>query len=169
MLRLVPQKESRWVELDKLGVSVKIRPLTTAVVTAAKSEAIKRVAALRAEAEAQEEAGFPPDPLRPGYANPDWRAGLIEQFVAEALLRFAAEEWTGVGDEHGNPLPLTPEAIQAFAQHEPAARAFLEAAQAPIYAATAEGNVSAPFSNGAGGTGASTAPDAAMPDAPPAH
>lgn len=168
MLRLTMDKEPRWLDLADIGVRVQMRPLTTAVVTAAKSEAVKRVAALRAEAEDQERAGFPQDPLTPSYRNPDWRAGLIEQYVAEALLRFGALAWEGVADATGAHLPLEPAAIEAFAAHEPAARAFLDAALRPLDAVAAEGNVSAPSSPGAGGEGATTARDAAMTDAPTA-
>jgi hypothetical protein len=47
MLRLKPQTESAWIDLPKVGARVKVRPLTTSIVTAAKSEARKRVAAGR--------------------------------------------------------------------------------------------------------------------------
>jgi hypothetical protein len=166
MLRLTMQRESRWLELAGLGVSIKMRPLTTAVVTAAKSEAIKRLAAMQAAAEEKAAAGF--DAEGPGFTDANWRAGLIEQYVAEALLRYGAEEWSGVGDADGNPLPLGPAAFEAFAAHEPAARAFLAAALDPLDAVAAEGNVCAPSLPGAGGEGANTAPDAAT-DAQPAR
>ena len=42
MLKLTRQRESRWIELDGLGVRIKVKPLTTAIMEAFRSEAIKR-------------------------------------------------------------------------------------------------------------------------------
>jgi hypothetical protein len=168
MLRLIPQKESRWLDLP-MGVRVKVRPLTTAVVSAAKNEAFKRAAVLRVEADEQAATGFGADPTAPGWANADWRAGAIEEFYAEALMRFAVEEWEGVGDEAGEPLPITPASLRALASCEPIARAFLDEAMRLLNAVSAEGNGFAPTSRGDGAGAATTAPDAATTAAQPVH
>lgn len=162
MLRLTMQRESRWIEAA--GARVRVRHLTTAIITAAKSEALKRVAAIQAEEEDKVAQGF----AQPNVGAANIRAGLVEQFVAEALLRYAAEEWEGVCDETGAPLPLGDAAYDALAAHEPFAREFLNAAFKPLDALASEGNGSAPSSPGAGVGGATTAPDAAMADARPA-
>ena len=104
----------------------------------------------------------------PTWENPDWRAGMVAQYSAEAILRFAVEEWEGVGDEDGNPLAPSPEAFAAFAAHPDATRALMAIAVEEAEAVAAEGNASAPSSPGAGGEGANTAPDAAT-GAPPAR
>ena len=165
MLRLTPQTESRWIDLPRFGARIRIRPLSTAVMAAARGEASKRVAMLWREAEAQEQAGFPPDPTGPSFANPIWRDGVVRQYFAAALLRYAAEAWEGVADQDGNPLLLDAVAAEAFAAHDEAASAFLDAALAPIEALAAEGNASAPSSPGAGDEGANTVPAAGTADA----
>lgn len=167
MLRLVPQREPRWIDLPDFGVRIKLRPLTTAVLTAARAECTKRMAAMQKEVEDQQRAGFDPDPVGPGWGNPNWRLGMMQQMLTETLIRYAAQEWEGVTDEAGAPLPINAASAQAFAEHDKAAEAFLTAALAPVDAVAAEGNGSAPSSPGAGELGANTAPDAATADAPP--
>jgi hypothetical protein len=169
MLRLTQVKESRWHDLEGFGVRLLLRPMTTAVVTAARNEALKRVAHEWEAAKAAEEDGTPMDAGMATWANPDWRAGMQDQYVAEALLRFSVEAWEGVVGEDGAPLPLSPASFQAFAAHPEASRAFLKIVLAPIEAVAAEGNGSAPSSPGAGDGGGTTAPDAAMADAQPAR
>lgn len=169
MLKLTRQRESRWIELAGLGVRIKVKPLTTAIMEAFRSEAIKRLAALRLQADEQARAGFPLDPAGANITNPAWRDGLAAQMMAEGLLRYAAEEWEGVVGDDGGPLPLDAAAIEAFAAHDVAASAFLREVMAPIADVAAEGNASAPFSPGAGEGDAIIAPDAAMVGAAPVH
>lgn len=167
MLKLTPQRESRWLELAKLGIRVRVRPLTTAVLSAARAEAGKRVALAWAAQKEKAAAGFGPEDTADDLGNPSWREGVSAQYFAAALLRYAGEAWEGVGDHHGNPLPLNSVTAEAFAEHDQAATAFLDAALAPLDALAAEGNGSAPSSRGGGEGGASIAPAAAT-DAPPA-
>jgi len=169
MIRLSFARESRWLDLPAIGVRIKVKPLTTAVMEAFRSDAVKRIALLRQEAEAQAEAGFPMDPTGPNVTNPAWRDGLAAQMMAEGILRYAAEAWEGVAGEDGEPLPLDAASIQAFAAHDQAAGAFLREVLAPMDAVRAEGNGFAPSSHGHAGEGATTAPAAAMTDAPPVH
>lgn len=169
MIRLSMQRESRWIDLDGLGVRLRVKPLTTAIMEAFRSEAVKRIAALRQQAEQQAGAGFPLDPTGPNVTNPAWRDGLAAQFMAEALLRYAVEEWEGVTDDAGAPLPIDPASIEAFAAHDAAANAFLREIMAPLSAVAAEGNGSAPSSPGDGGAEPTTAPAAGTEAAPAVH
>lgn len=162
MLRLTPQKDSRWVEIARFGVRIKLRPLTTAVMSAARAEAAKRLALLWQEHRDKAEAGFAGEDTGPSMDNVNWRDGIVRQYFAAALLRYAGEAWEGVGDEDGEPLPLNSVAAEKFAEHDDAASAFLEAAMAPLDALAAEGNGSALSSPGAGEEDASIAPDAEM-------
>lgn len=168
MLRLNQKREDRWLELDKIGVRILIRPLDTAVITAARNDAAKRIAALWAEEVAAAESGFPSDPTGPNFANPSWRSAMQQQFFAASLLRVAAKEWVGVLGEDGEPAPIDPATTEAFAAHDEASHAFLAEALTPVASVSAEGNASAPSSPGAGDGGATTAPDAATTVAPPA-
>ncbi len=169
MLRLTRQRESRWIELEGLGVRIQVRPVTTAIAATVRAEAQKRAAALWADAEKQKEAGFDPDPTGANITNPHWRAGLVNQLHAELLLRYAAEAWEGVVGEDGAALPIDAASAMAFAEHDGAAQAFLKAMYAEEDAAAAEGNASAPFSPGAGEGGAITAPAASPGAAQPVH
>lgn len=168
MLRLSTRREPAWIELPAVGARIRMRPVTTAVLTAARAEASKRLAAQRKEADAAVEAGMPGDPTGPNAANPNWQIGLLQQYLAEALLRYGAEAWEGVVGEDGAPLPIDAASAEAFAQHEAAARHFLDAVLAPIEAVTAEGNGSAPSSAGGSDGGAAIAMDAAKAAAPTA-
>lgn len=164
MLRLKKQTESRWIDLPN-GVRIKVRPLSTAYLTAARSEAVKRIAAMQKEEEDKVAAGFPVDPSGPTFANANFRNGVAQQMLAETLLRYLGEEWEGVGDENGEPLPIDAASAQAFAALDDMAAAFLAAVLAPLDAVSAEGNGFAPGSPSSGPAGGMPAPDAAMADA----
>jgi hypothetical protein len=81
-------------------VLVKLRPLTTSLLVAARSD--PEVANLPAGATAEQ-------------------AALA---LAKALARRAILEWKGLGDEDGNPIEPTPEAINDLLDYWPAFEAF---------------------------------------------
>jgi len=84
--------------------------------------------------------------------------------MAQAVARMVITEWSGVGDAEGNPLPVTPEGIDALLNIWPVFEAFQEKALGPHLVLDAEKNGSAPSPNGssAGATDiAQPAPDAA--------
>ena len=166
MLKLTQPATSRWIEIGRLGVRIKIRPLTTAIMSAARGEAAKRIALAWREQKDRGAAGFGVEDTAASLDNPTWRDGLARQYFAAALLRYAGEAWEGVGDADGNPLPLDSVAAEKFAELDEAAGPFIEAALAPLDALAAEGNVSAPSSPGAGDGDATTALDAGMAAAP---
>lgn len=150
---------SRWLELP-YGVRIEVEPLTTARATAARNEALRRAGALTAEADAAAKAGQEFAPMSFTGANISAIAGITMEFEIEALARFGIRRWEGVNGDDGNPLPVTPEACEALAQHPEIGVAFWAAYRRPIDDLAAEGNVSAPSASSDGAAGAITAPDA---------
>lgn len=98
MLKLKLDREPRWIDLGH-GVKVKVRPLTTAL--------MKGVQAKFA--------------AHPGADDPP--SGRVASFVG-LLAREAILEWEGVGDENGEPAPVTPENVEALMELWPLAEAF---------------------------------------------
>jgi len=139
MFRLSLTNEMRWLELP-MGVRVEVRPLTTAIVEAAASEALKRVALLQVEASVAEKAGQPYDKGGFNGANSSAMDGLWNQYRAEALARYGVNRWEGVGGPDGNPLPPSPQAIEAFAAHPALAREFVRLYAQPVAEIVSEGN-----------------------------
>ena len=99
MLKLDLSNEPAWLDLGH-GVRVKLRPLTTALMVAARGD--PAVQAL------DEDAG-------------DEESALA---FARALARVAILDWEGVGDAEGNPIPISPEAIEALLDLWPLFEAF---------------------------------------------
>lgn len=157
--------QPRWLELPH-GVRVEVEPLTTALATAARNDAMQIVQALRREEEARAAAGQPSDPSGWNGANPAFLVGVGMQKEIETLACIGIRRWEGVGGDDGQPLPVTPETCKLFAAHKEMGPAFYDAYMAPIRAVSAEGEGSRP-SSGSGGAGAENiAPDAtAAPEA----
>lgn len=149
----------RWLELP-YGVRVEVEPLTTARATAARNEALRRASAITAEAEAAAKAGQDMAPGAFTGANVSAVAGITMEFEIEALARFGIRRWEGINGADGNPLPVTPEACEALAQHPDLGVAFWAAYRRPLDDLAAEGNGSAPSASSDGAAGATTAPDA---------
>ena len=99
MLTLDLTNEPRWLELLP-GVRVKLRPLTTALMVAARAD---------------------PDiaKLPEGAANEE--AALA---MAKALGRIAIIDWEGVGDAVGEQIPVSPAGTDALLDIWPAFEAF---------------------------------------------
>jgi len=89
MLRLNLAREPYWLDLG-LGVRVRVEPLTTALMVAARSDPGVR--------------GLPK-----GSSDDE-----IAVIFARALAERAILDWEGVGDAVGNPTPVTPEGIAAL-------------------------------------------------------
>ena len=149
----------RWLELP-YGVRIEVEPLTTARATAARNEALRRASALTAEAEAAAKAGQELSAASFTGANVSAVAGITMEYEIEALARFGIRRWEGITGDDGNPLPVTPEACEALAQHPDLGVAFWAAYRRPLDDLAAEGNGSAPFASSDGAAGATTAPDA---------
>jgi hypothetical protein len=48
----------------------------------------------------------------------------LARIVAKAVARIVVKDWEGIGDEDGNPLPLTPDGIDALLELWPIFEAF---------------------------------------------
>ncbi|MBC9248321.1 hypothetical protein H4P12_16760 [Paracoccus sp. 11-3] len=99
MLTLDLSNEPRWHDLVP-GVRVKLRPLTTALMVATRSD--------------------PDVETVPDKSSDDERALIF----AKALARRAVLAWEGVGDAEGNAIDPSPEAIDALLDIWPIFEAF---------------------------------------------
>ena len=123
MLRLDLTAEPRWLDLGH-GVRLRVAPLTTALMVAARADLA--VAAL------------------PETASPE----ALALAMAKALARRAVLDWEGVGDASGDPLPVTPAGIDALLDVWPVFEAFQTGYVAKGLLLDAEKNASAPSPNG---------------------
>jgi hypothetical protein len=105
MLRLNLSNEPQWLDLGH-GVRLLVEPLTTAVMLAARSDPAIQAATQVAEGD--------------GAASND----DLARIVAKAVARIVVKDWEGVGDAEGNPLPLTPDGIDALLEIWPIFEAF---------------------------------------------
>ena len=122
-----------WCDLVP-GVRVKLRPLTTALMVAARSD--PTIVDLPKEARTEE-------------------AALA---MAKALARKAILDWEGVGDAEGAPLAVSPEAIDALLDVWPVFEAFQTRYVAKGLLLDAEKNVSSPLPIGSSAGAAAIAP-----------
>ena len=123
MLTLDLTNAPQWCDLIP-GVSVKLRPLTTALMVSARGD--PAIADLP-EGAATEEAALA---------------------MAKALARRAILAWEGIGDADGNPIDPTPDAIDALLDIWPAFEAFQTHYVAKALILDAEKNASAPLPTG---------------------
>jgi hypothetical protein len=94
MLRLNLKKEPYWLELPA-EVKVKVRPLSTAIMSAAQSSVIKQITDWRQERKSRLEIGADVGDL-PDVDDEETRLGLSESMLIKALARGAVIEWQGV-------------------------------------------------------------------------
>ncbi|MFP1646465.1 hypothetical protein [Pontitalea aquivivens] len=123
MLRLDLSQEPGWLDLMP-GVRVQLRPLSTALMVA-----VQRDPAVR---------DLPDD------APEEVRAVA----AAKALARRAILAWEGVGDGDGQPIPVTPEGIDALLEIWPIFEAFQSGYVARALLLDAEKNASSPLPTG---------------------
>jgi hypothetical protein len=84
MIRLDLKREPHWLDLGH-GVRVHVRPCTTALMMAARAEV--------------QRASLPPQ-------NESEAAGERTAALVKALGRLGIQDWEGVGDAEGEPVPL---------------------------------------------------------------
>ena len=123
MLRLNLAREAEWLDLA-LGVRVKVEPLTTAIMVAARTDPAVRAIA----------PGTPDDSIAVTFAK---------AIAARAIL-----DWEGVGDADGTPIPVSPEAIDALLDLWSIFEKFQTAYVVKGLELEAEKNVSAPLLTG---------------------
>ena len=123
MIRLQLSPDPQWLDLGH-GVRLQLLPLTTALMVATRSDlAVQDI-----------------DP----EASNDARAAIF----AGALARRAVMDWEGVGDADGNPLPVSPDGIDALLSLWPIFEAFNLHSVSPGMLLDAEKNGSAPSPTG---------------------
>ena len=144
MLTLDLTNAPRWLDLLP-GVRLKLRPLTTALMVSARTDAA--IQALPSDAGPEE----------------------LAMIMAKAMARRAVLDWEGVGDAEGNPVPVTPEGIDALLDIWPAFDAFQSAYVAKWLLLEQEKNVSAPLPSGGSVGAIATVPPARLAKAPGAR
>lgn len=147
MLRLKVERQPHWLDMPQ-GVRVQVRPLTTAVSEAAFADALERIRPVKMAADDAAKAGTPMASNEPNGSNAAWLQGLQWQYLVDALARYGILAWEGIGDELGDPLPVTPAACEAFAAHPDMGREFYRLYRVEVDAVEAEGNGSAPSASG---------------------
>lgn len=123
MIRLNLSTDPKWIDLLP-GVRLQIAPVTTAVMASARADASL-------------------DSL-----NPEAPKEVLAVAMAKAVARRVVEDWEGVGNEAGQPVPVTPDGIDALLDIWPAFEAFQEKVLGPHLMLDAEKNGSAPSPNG---------------------
>ena len=136
MLTLDLTHTPRWVELIP-GLRVQLRPLTTALMVAARADPALDLAAAEGEAPVSTEA--------------------LALTMAKALARQAILDWEGVGDAEGQPLPVSPVAIDALLDIWPVFEAFQTIYVSKGLLLDAEKNVSPPLPIGSSAGAIATA------------
>ena len=123
MLKLNLSNESAWLDLGH-GVRVRLLPLTTALMVAARND--------------QTVADLPENAT-------DEQSALV---FAKALGRLAITGWEGVGDENGKPVDVSREGIDALLDVWPLFEAFQTEYVAGGLLLDQEKNVSSPLPSG---------------------
>jgi hypothetical protein len=125
MLRLNLAREPHWLDLGP-GVRVRVEPLTTPLMVAARSDPALRT-------------------LPEGTSDDE-----IAVVFGKALAERAILDWEGVGDAEGNPVPVTPEGIAALLDIWPIFERFQMGYVARGLELEQEKNASAPSPTGSG-------------------
>jgi hypothetical protein len=141
MLKLNLSNEPAWLDLGH-GVRVRLLPLTTALMVAARND--------QTIADLPEKAS-------------DEQSALV---FAKALGRLAIAEWEGVGDEGGNPVDISPEGIDALLDVWPLFEAFQTEYVAGGLLLDQEKNVSSPLPSGSSAGATDTVTPVAAPAKP---
>jgi len=143
MIRLNLTATPAWLTLAP-GLRLHVAPLTTALMVSARAD--------------------PTIEAMPDTATPE----ELALAMAKAVARRAILDWEGVGDDAGNPMPVTPAGIDALLEVWPIFEAFQTRYIARGLILDAEKNVSAPLPSGpsAGATGTVRPARGAAPTVP---
>jgi hypothetical protein len=144
MIRLDLSREPRWLDLGH-GVRLHVGPLTTSLMAAARSDPAVTA-------------------LPEGASNE-----TIAVAMAKALARLVALDWEGVGDAEGNPVPVTPEGIDALLDILPLFEAFQlrYVSRGLLLEQEKNGSALSPNGTSPGATSTADPAPAAAPSAPP--
>jgi hypothetical protein len=148
------------------GLTVTVKPLTTAGMAAAQAAARRAVDAIERQARERNEAGLAPDGL-PDLSTEGERDGFYQaQLIRELAVRHVTS-WTGV-ELGGGPAPPTPENIAAVMELYPVGERFFQEFTLRQVLLNAAKNGSGPSAAGtfSRAEGPSTAKAAAMTTCP---
>ncbi len=123
MIRLDLSVGPKWLDLGH-GLRLHVLPVTTAIMVAARNDPAVEA-------------------LPEGASKED-----MALVMAKAVARRVVTGWEGVGDANGNPVPVTPEGIDALLDIWPVFEAFQTRCLAPHLMLDAEKNASAPSPTG---------------------
>ncbi|WP_413874566.1 hypothetical protein [Albidovulum sp.] len=138
MIRLNLTATPEWLDLAP-GLRLLVGPLTTALMVSARAD--------------------PAIETLPEGASQE----ALALAMAKAVARRAALDWEGVGDATGQPLPVTPEGIDALLEIWPVFEAFQTQYVARGLLLDVEKNVSAPSPTGPSAGATAIAPPAKLP------
>jgi hypothetical protein len=123
MIDLAQRSEPYEIALP-YGLSVTVKPLTTAGMAAAQAAARRAVEAIERQARERTDAGLPPNGL-PDLSAEGERDGFYQaQLIRELAVRHVTS-WTGV-DLEGGPAPPTPENVAAVMELYPVGERFFQ-------------------------------------------
>lgn len=137
MIRLGMPREARWIDLP-VGVRLKVRPLITALMQAAKFRAEREYRAAAEAWKTAAEAGLA-DGMVP-LDTDDRKAALLFSITVNEIARECVLDWEGVGNLEGEPIAFTSEGLPELMSHNGVAEAFWAAMTSPAAAVAAEGN-----------------------------
>ncbi len=161
MLRLNLKKQPYWLELPA-GVRVKLRPLSTAIMSAAQACVIKQITGWRRERQSRLEAGADVSDI-PDVDDEETRLGLSESLLIKALARGAIIEWQGVLTSDGDaPATVSDQAVNDLMDIWFIAQEFWKHYTDALFLLEAEGNASGPAANGTLAAGRDIAQPAMM-------
>ena len=148
MLKLDIKTEPYWIELPA-KVRVKVKPVSTAIMSAAQSMALDNYRQLVESGEL--------DP-----ANDALRKGMSESLLIKALARLSIVEWEGVlAADNDNLAPINDKTVSDLMDIWLLAQEFLKIYVTQFKLLETEGNVLAPAANGISAAEALTAGNAA--------
>lgn len=161
MIRLNIPKDPYWIDL-LYDAKVRVRPLTTAVYSAAQSRAWQAVEKIRQEIKDLTEVGAQVSGL-PDLTDSNNASGFYRQEFIRCLAISAILEWQGVADETGEkPAEITEQTVSDLMSIPTISEAFLSKYSDALDRLVTEGNglpAAAPGTSGPAGKG-STAPPA---------
>ena len=158
MIRVTIPKQPYWVEM-LAELRVRVRPVTRVEQAAARAYARRKVAELAESKETLTAAGGDGDGV-PDISDPDIEEAMVDLFYAQGLGRKIILAWEGPADPEGQPLEVSPEAIDEFMRLPYIGDLFVAKVQEHLEKLFAEGNASGPAPDGSSATGPSTARDA---------
>ena len=161
MIRIKLKAEPFWLDIGG-GASFYVKPPTTTLLETARSHVRREVEMVKEASDRLKAVGATISNI-PDLGDGAVLLGHTLALLPEAVAKYAAMDWKGIGDEEGVALPFTPENLSRAMKVDVIARSFLAQYLETIAEVDAEKNASAPAPSGSLGTGATIAPDAAPP------